>query len=82
LGVYQCAGSSYLRRSECRLAVHRTPQDRRGAPPPAADRALSRRLDSVVLDARLVAEHRLEEDGALEAAVDLIAGRPTEVFKL
>ena len=47
-----------------------------------ADRALSRRLDSVVLDARLVAEHRLEEDGALEAAVDLIAGRPTEVFKL
>jgi glucuronate isomerase len=53
-----------------------------GAPPPVADRALSRRLDSVVLDARLVAEHRLEEDGALEAAVDLIAGRPTEVFKL
>lgn len=42
---------------------------------------MSRRLDSGFL-AELVAEHRLDEDEALEAAVDLVVGRPTEVFKL
>jgi len=42
---------------------------------------MARRLDAGFL-ARLVAEHRLEEDEALETAVDLVAGRPREVFKL
>ncbi len=42
---------------------------------------MSRRLDAGYL-ARLVAEHRLDEDEALETAVDLVAGRPREVFKL
>ncbi len=42
---------------------------------------MSRRLDAGWL-AELVAEHRLDEDEALEAAVDLVSGRPTEVFKL
>jgi glucuronate isomerase len=42
---------------------------------------MSRRLDSGFL-ARLVAEHVLDEDEALEIAVDLVAGRPREVFKL
>jgi cytosine deaminase len=32
--------------------------------------------------ARLVAEHRLEEDEAAETAIDLVTGRPTAVFKL
>ena len=32
--------------------------------------------------AQLVAEHRLEEDEAHETAVDLVSGRPTQVFKL
>jgi hypothetical protein len=31
---------------------------------------------------RLVAEHLLEEDEALETIVDLVDGRPHEVFKL
>jgi len=42
---------------------------------------MSRRLDSGYL-AGLVAEHRIEEDEALDTAVDLVAGRPREVFKL
>jgi glucuronate isomerase len=42
---------------------------------------MSRRLDSAYL-AHLVAEHRLSEDEALETAVDLVVGRPSEVFKL
>ncbi|MGY1836639.1 glucuronate isomerase [Blastococcus sp. SYSU DS0510] len=42
---------------------------------------MSRRLDSGFL-ARLVTEHLLDEDEALETAVDLVVGRPREVFKL
>jgi glucuronate isomerase len=42
---------------------------------------MSRRLDCGHL-ARLVTEHLLAEDEALETAVDLVAGRPREVFKL
>ena len=42
---------------------------------------MSRRLDAGYL-AGLVAEHRLDEDEARETVVDLVAGRPREVFKL
>ena len=42
---------------------------------------MSRRLDAGYL-AGLVAEHRLDEDEARETIVDLVAGRPREVFKL
>jgi glucuronate isomerase len=42
---------------------------------------MSRRVDAGVL-ARLVAEHRLDEDEAIATAVDLVTGRPTAVFKL
>ena len=42
---------------------------------------MSRRLDAGYL-ARLVAEHRLDEDEAQETMVDLVVGRPREVFKL
>jgi glucuronate isomerase len=42
---------------------------------------MSRRLDSGHL-ARLVAEHRLDEDEALETAIELVAGNPRRVFKL
>ena len=42
---------------------------------------MSRRLDSGYL-ATLVAEHRLDEDEAIETAVDLVSGRPQEVFQL
>jgi len=42
---------------------------------------MSRRLDSGHL-AQLVAEHRLDEDEALAAAVDLVTGRPRAVFGL
>jgi glucuronate isomerase len=42
---------------------------------------MARRLDAGYL-AQLVAEHLLEEDEAVETAVDLVAGRPREVFKL
>jgi glucuronate isomerase len=42
---------------------------------------MSRRLDSGHL-ATLVAEHRLSEDEAQEIAVDLVSGRPQEVFGL
>ena len=42
---------------------------------------MSRRIDAGYL-AQLVAEHRLEEDEAHETAVDLVSGRPTQVFKL
>lgn len=42
---------------------------------------MSRRLDAGYL-ARLVAEHVLDEGEAVETAVDLVAGRPREVFKL
>lgn len=42
---------------------------------------MSRRLDAAFL-ARLVVEHRLEEDEALDTARDLVVGRPTEVFGL
>src|SRR5450631_2770684 len=42
---------------------------------------MSRRLDSGFL-ANLVAEHRLDEDEALETAVDLVSARPREVFTL
>lgn len=42
---------------------------------------MARRLDAGFL-AELVAEHRLEEDEAAEALVDLVSGRPREVFGL
>lgn len=42
---------------------------------------MSRRLDSGYL-AGLVAEHRLDEDEALETAVELVRGNPRKVFKL
>jgi glucuronate isomerase len=42
---------------------------------------MARRLDAGYL-ARLVAEHRLEEDEAAEAIVDLVSGRPREAFGL
>jgi glucuronate isomerase len=42
---------------------------------------MSRRTDCGFL-AELVAEHRLDEDEAVETAVDLVEGRPREVFKL
>ena len=42
---------------------------------------MSRRIDAGVL-AQLVAEHRLDEDEALETAVDLVTTRPRTVFKL
>ena len=42
---------------------------------------MSRRLDAGWI-AELVAEHRLDEDEAVETAVDLVVGRPTAVFKL
>jgi glucuronate isomerase len=42
---------------------------------------MARRLDAGYL-AGLVAGHLLDEDEALETAVDLVAGRPREVFKL
>ena len=42
---------------------------------------MSRRLDSGHL-ANLVAEHRLDEDEALETAVDLVSSLPQEVFRL
>ena len=42
---------------------------------------MSRRLDAGYL-ARLVAEHQLDEDEAQATIVDLVVGRPREVFKL
>lgn len=42
---------------------------------------MSRRLDSAFL-ARLVAEHRLDEDEALETAVALVADNPRRVFRI
>jgi glucuronate isomerase len=42
---------------------------------------MSRRIDAGFL-ARLVAEHRLDEEEAQEAAIDLVIGRPRAVFKL
>jgi glucuronate isomerase len=42
---------------------------------------MARRLDAGYL-AGLVAEHRLDEDEAADAVVDLVRGRPTEVFGL
>jgi glucuronate isomerase len=42
---------------------------------------MSRRIDAGWL-AQLVAEHRLDEDEATEAALDLVTGRPRAVFKL
>ena len=42
---------------------------------------MSRRLDSGYL-ARLVAEHRIDEDEAMDTAHDLVAAQPTRVFKL
>ncbi len=42
---------------------------------------MARRLDSGFL-AQLVAEHRIDEDEALETAVDLVATQPRAVFKL
>ena len=42
---------------------------------------MARRLDSGYL-AGLVAEHRLDEDEAVETIIDLVAGRPREVFNL
>lgn len=41
----------------------------------------SRRVDAGVL-AQLVAEHRLDEDEALQMAVELVTTLPTQVFKL
>ncbi len=42
---------------------------------------MARRLDAGYL-ARLVAEHRLSEDEAVETAIDLVSGQPERVFKL
>jgi glucuronate isomerase len=42
---------------------------------------MSRRIDAGWL-AQLVAEHRLDEDEATETALDLVTGRPQEVFRL
>ena len=42
---------------------------------------MSRRLDSAYL-AQLVAEHRLDEDEALETAIDLVTTIPRKAFKL
>jgi glucuronate isomerase len=42
---------------------------------------MARRVDAGVL-ARLVAEHRLDEEEALETATDLVTERPRAVFKL
>jgi glucuronate isomerase len=42
---------------------------------------VSRRVDAGVL-ARLVAEHRLEEDEAVETAIGLVTEQPRAVFKL
>lgn len=42
---------------------------------------MSRRIDAGVL-ARLVAEHRLDEDEALQIATDLVGSQPATVFKL
>ncbi len=42
---------------------------------------MARRLDCGYL-ARLVVEHRLDLDEALDAATDLVVGRPQEAFKL
>jgi glucuronate isomerase len=42
---------------------------------------MSRRLDSGYL-AGLVAEHRIEEDEAMETAVELVADNPRKVFTL
>ncbi|MBL7497356.1 glucuronate isomerase [Frankia sp. CNm7] len=42
---------------------------------------MARRLDSGFL-ARLVAEHRLDEDEALDVLADLVTGRPRAVFRL
>ena len=42
---------------------------------------MARRLDAGFL-AGLVAEHRLDEDEAADALVDLVVGRPAEVFRL
>jgi glucuronate isomerase len=42
---------------------------------------MSRRVDSGYL-ARLVAEHRLDEDEAAEVLADLVTGAPRRAFKL
>jgi len=42
---------------------------------------MSRRLDAGIL-ARLVVEHRLQEDEAADIAVDLVTALPAHVFKL
>ena len=42
---------------------------------------MSRRIDAGFL-ARLVTDHRLDEDEAADTAIDLVTGRPAEVFKL
>ena len=48
---------------------------------PRPPRHVAPRSTPAVL-AELVAEHRLDEDEAVETAVDLVTGRPTAVFKL
>jgi glucuronate isomerase len=42
---------------------------------------MSRRLDAGFL-ARLVAEHRLDEDEAMDSLIGLVADQPRKVFKL
>ena len=42
---------------------------------------MSRRIDAGVL-AQLVAEHQLEEDEAMQTAVQLVSDQPRKVFKL
>jgi len=42
---------------------------------------MARRLDAGYL-AQLVAEHRLDEDEAVETAQELVVAQPTKVFKL
>ena len=42
---------------------------------------MSRRIDSGVL-AQLVAEHQLDEEEAMDTAVELVTHQPAKVFKL
>ena len=78
----RCAASAAPSRR--RLGFYRTSgfiDDTRAFCSIPARHDMSRRLDSGYL-AQLVAEHRLDEDEALETAVDLVTTIPRKVFKL
>ena len=59
------------------LALH----EDRLFPSDPAQREIARRVDCAFL-ARLVAEHRLDEDEALEIALDLAYRLPKKAYKL